>query len=312
LIKGVIGGIKMEVEKIPSYGGQALIEGVVMRGSRSVAAAMRAPTGEIVIKTEALTGIYTSKIRSIPFLRGLVILWDALALGIKFLTISANIQTGEEEKIEGPTLYLSLGGSLVVGVLIFFLGPVIIAQWLESLTGLNAGWGNIFEGILRLIFIIGYIWGIGFIPDIRRVFEYHGAEHKTINGFEAGAELNPENIKRFSLEHPRCGTSFLLTVMVFSILLFSALGPLPLGIRLISRIILIPVIAGFAYEYIRWLANHLNLPLVKILIKPNMALQHLTTREPSLDIIDVAITAFKTMLASEQDTKEKEIPSLAP
>jgi len=147
--------------------------------------------------------------------------------------------------------------------------------------------------------LLGYIWAIGFIPDIKRVFAYHGAEHKTINAFEAGEELVPEKVAKYSREHARCGTAFLLNVVVVSILLFSILGPLPLSLRFITRILLIPLIAGIAYEYLRWTANHLKYPVVQWLIKPNLALQRLTTREPSLDILEVGISAFKAMREEE-------------
>ncbi|NPV76765.1 MAG: DUF1385 domain-containing protein [Anaerolineae bacterium] len=295
----------MAAEKLPSYGGQALIEGVVMRGSHSVAAAMRAPNGEIILKTEDLKGIYISSIRKFPVIRGLIVLWDALSLGIRFLTLSANVQTGEDEKIEGPALYLTLGGAFAAGILIFFVAPAAAGHWIESLTGWNPLVGNLIEGGLRLAIMIGYIWGIGFMPDIRRVFEYHGAEHKTINAFEAGAKLTPETVKGFSLEHPRCGTSFLLIVVVFSIIIFTLLGPLPILVKLLTRVLLIPVVAGLAYEYIKWSANNIESRLIQWLIKPNLALQRLTTREPSLDVLEVAIAAFNTMLAREQQAKEQ-------
>jgi uncharacterized protein YqhQ len=161
--------------------------------------------------------------------------------------------------------------------------------------------GSLIEGITRLAILIGYIWLIGRIPEIRRVFAYHGAEHKTINAFEAGAELTPQCVSRFSLEHPRCGTAFLLTLVVFSVLVFTLLGPMPLGLRLLSRIILIPVIAGVAYEYIRWTANHLNSRFVQAIVKPNLALQRLTTREPNLEMLEVSIAAFQAMRSSERE-----------
>jgi uncharacterized protein YqhQ len=162
--------------------------------------------------------------------------------------------------------------------------------------------GNLLEGVLRLLLLVGYIWAIGFMPDVRRLFMYHGAEHKTINAYEAGAELTPESVAKFSLEHPRCGTAFMLTLVLFSILLFTALGPLPLLWRLVSRILLIPVLAGLALEYIRWTANHLNNPVVRWLIKPNLALQRLTTREPDLSMLEVAIQSFQSMRKAEQET----------
>ncbi len=288
-------------DQIQTYGGQAVIEGVMMRGRQSVAIAMRAPDKNIVIHTEELGAIYKSQIVKIPFIRGLVLLWDALGLGTRALTISANTQTGEDEQLEGPTLYLTLGLSLIIAVSLFFMAPALVGQWLQSFLGWNTWWSNFGEGIFRLLLLIGYIWSIGRLADIRRVFAYHGAEHKTINAFEAGAVLTPENVKRYSIEHPRCGTSFLLTLVLISIVIFSALGPMSIGLRLISRVLFIPILAGIAYEYIRWTSNHINHPLVKILIRPNLALQHLTTREPSLEIIEVSIAAFNAMKASEND-----------
>jgi uncharacterized protein YqhQ len=286
-------------ERLPSYGGQAVIEGVMMRGAQSVAIAMRAPDNGIVIHTEPLEGIYKSKLSKVPFLRGLVMLWDALGLGMRALTISANTQTGEDEKLEGPQLYLTLGVSLLIGVGIFFLLPAFVGQLSERWLGLNAWWGNVLEGVMRLFLLILYIWGVGQLPDIRRVFAYHGAEHKTINAFEAGSELTPEKVSQFSLEHPRCGTAFLLTLVLISVLFFSLLGPLPMGLRLVSRIVMLPILAMFAYEYIRWTANHLSSPLVRWMIKPNLALQHLTTREPSQEMLEVSIAAFNAMVVQE-------------
>jgi uncharacterized protein YqhQ len=285
--------------KLPNYGGQAVIEGVMMRGMRSVAIAMRAPDRQIIIHTEKLGGIYRSRLARLPFLRGLVVLWDALGLGLRALTISANVQTGEDQKLEGPALYLTLGLSLAFGVALFFLAPAAAAQLAERYLGLNAWWGNLVEGVIRLLLLVGYIWAVGQIPEIRRVFAYHGAEHKTINAFEAGAELTPESVAAFSLEHPRCGTAFLLTLVLLSVLLFSLLGPLPVLWRLGSRVLLLPVLAGLAYEYIRWTASHLNSPLVRWLIRPNLALQNLTTRQPDPEMLEVAIAAFNAMRAGE-------------
>jgi uncharacterized protein YqhQ len=285
--------------KFPTYGGQAVIEGVMMRGSHTAVIAMRAPNNEITTHTEPLSAIYRSRITKIPFLRGLVMLWDALILGMRALTISANTQTGEEEKLEGPALYLTFGLSLAFGMALFFLAPAWAGQVSEKLFHLNAWWGNLIEGLIRLTLLVAYIWLVGRIPDIRRVFAYHGAEHKTINAFEAGSELTPENVARYSLEHPRCGTSFLLTLVVLSVLLFSLLGPLPMFWRLASRILLLPVLAGLAYEYIRWTARHIQSPFVRLIVRPNLALQRLTTREPGLDMLEVAITAFNTVRNQE-------------
>ena len=285
-----------------------------MRGKESLAIAMRAPDDSIVIHEDQLGSIYRSKIVQIPFLRGMVLLWDALGLGMQALTISANTQSGEDEKIEGPTLIITVIISLAFAVSLFFLLPagaghlferfITSAFSLDSSQANTAAWiGNILEGLLRLTILIGYIWFIGRIPDIKRVFAYHGAEHKTINAFESGAELTPASVKQFSLEHPRCGTAFLLTLVVLSILFFSLLGPMPLGLRLASRILMIPILAGIAYEYIRWTANHLDSQLVKLIVKPNLALQRLTTREPDLEMLEVSIAAFNAMRAGETEIR---------
>ena len=288
-------------ERLINYGGQALIEGVLMRGRKTSAIAMRAPDGSIVTKVELLGGIYKSRLAKIPFLRGLVLLWDSLGLGMRALTDSANLQSGEDEKLEGPALYLTLGLTFVAAIGIFFLAPAGVGWLSEHFLVWNAWWSNLLEGIIRLFLLIGYMWGIGFAPDIARVFSYHGAEHKTINAYEAGADLTPAAVANYSLEHPRCGTAFLLILMVLSLFFFTILGPLPFAWRLISRVLMIPVLTGIAYEYLRWTANHLNLPIVRWIVKPNLALQHLTTREPDEKMLEVAITAFQTMRKAEQE-----------
>ena len=288
---------------MPSYGGQAVIEGVIMRGKSTIAMATRTPEDEIVVHKEKLTGIYTSNLSKIPFLRGLIVLWDSLVLGTRFLTMSANIQTGEDEKLEGPMLYLTLAISLVFGVGLFFLFPALVSGLIARVTSWNPWVVNLFEGILRLVILIAYLWVMGRMADINRVFMYHGAEHKTVNAYEDGAELTPESVMPYSVEHPRCGTAFTLTLVLISILLFSLLGPLPLHIRLISRILMIPVIAGIAYEYIRFMSKHLDSPFVKVMIKPNLTLQRMTTREPSIDMIEVAIRAFTEMRSMEEENK---------
>ena len=289
----------VEKSRFPLYGGQAVIEGVMMRGTHSVAIAMRAPNHDIAIHKEPLGALYKNKIIKIPFLRGVVMLLDALILGTRALTISANTQTGEDEKIEGPLLYLTLGVSLVIGVGLFFLAPAALGQLSERFFGISSWWGNLLEGLVRLGLLVGYIWAVGRMPDIRRVFAYHGAEHKTINAFEAGVELTPDNVDKFSTEHPRCGTAFLLTLVLLSILVFSLLGPLPFAWRMVIRILLLPLLACIAYEYIRWTANHLDSKFVQILVKPNLALQRLTTREPGKDMLEVAIAAFNAMRQDE-------------
>jgi len=294
-------------DRIITYGGQAVIEGVMMRGQKAYAVAMRAPDGTIAIHTEKLANVYRSGITKIPFLRGSILLWDALGLGMRALTLSANTQTGEDEKLEGPALYLTLGLSLTMGIGLFFLLPAALGGWAEHLLTKNTPssglWiGNLLEGVLRLLFLIGYIWGISFMPDVKRLFMYHGAEHKTINAFEAGAELTPEIVANYPIEHARCGTAFLLTLVLLSILVFTALGPMSIAWRLATRILFIPILAGIAIEYIRWTANHLDNQIVQLLIKPNLALQLLTTRTPDLSMLEVAIASFQSMRKAEQET----------
>ncbi len=295
------------MEKLPTYGGQALIEGVMMRGANAVALAMRAPDRQIVVQTEPLGRIYKSRIARIPFLRGLVMLWDALGLGMRALVTSANLQTGEDEQLEGPALYLSMGGSLLAAVALFFWLPAGAAQLVEHYLQAGTLLSSLVEGVARLLILVVYIWAISHMEDIRRVFAYHGAEHKTINAYEAGAELTPESVARFPLEHPRCGTAFLLTLVLVSILVFTLIAPLrpdsvsPALWKFLTRFLLIPVLAGLAYEYQRWTANHMASPLVQALVRPNLALQRLTTNEPTPDMLEVAIAAFNAMRAAEQE-----------
>jgi uncharacterized protein YqhQ len=221
---------------------------------------------------------------------------------MRALTLSANVQTGQDQKLEGPALYLTLGVSLTFAVALFILLPAVVGQLADRFLGWNPWWGNLFEGFIRLLFLIGYIWLVGQLHDIRRVFAYHGAEHKTINAFEAESELTPECVAHFSVEHPRCGTAFLLTLVLLSVVLFSLLGPLPWLWRLVSRVLLLPLLAVLAYEYIRWTANHMDSALVRLLVKPNLALQRLTTREPTPDMLEVAIAAFNAMHLEEQQS----------
>jgi len=288
-------------DKLINYGGQALIEGVLMRGRKSCAVAMRAPDGTIVTKVEPLSGIYKTSIAKVPFLRGLVMLWDSLGLGLLALTNSANLQSGQDEKIEGPALYLTLGLTFLFAIGIFFLIPAGVGWLIERFLHWNAWWSNLIEGVLRLLMLIGYIWAIGFMPEIRRVFAYHGAEHMTINAYEAGEELTAAAVAKFPLTHTRCGTAFLLTLMILSLFFFTILGPLSLEWRLISRVLMIPILVGIAYEYLRWTANHISNPFVRFIVKPNLALQSLTTRVPDEKMLEVAIKAFQTMRQAEAE-----------
>ncbi len=286
-------------EELKTYGGQAVIEGVMMRGERVSALAVRAPDGSIAVETSPLASFYRSRIFKLPFLRGMLGIWDSLVLGMRSITASAQIQVGEDEKIEGPVMALTMAVSLTLAVGIFFLLPAGLSYLAERYLAWQPWASNLLEGIIRLGLLIGYVWAIGFMPDIRRVYAYHGAEHKTINSFEAGSPMTLETISKTTRLHPRCGTAFLLTVVILSILLFSALGPMPLLPRLISRILLLPVLAAVAYEYIRFTARYADRTWARILIAPNLALQRLTTFEPDTDMIEVALTAFTTMREAE-------------
>lgn len=294
-----------------NYGGQAVIEGVMMRGSKALAVAVRNPEGEIVIHTEPLNSqIYGGRIARIPFVRGLTLLWDALGLGIKSLMFSADValdenpETGAEpaKAFEGPAQWGTILLSLSFSILLFFVLPTFVAH--QIAIWLNLGESqiveNIIEGLIRLALLIGYVWSIGLMPDIKRLYGYHGAEHKTINAYEAGADLTPASVAQFSLEHPRCGTAFLLTVVVISILLYSVLPTMGLLLRIVSRLLLLPVIAGIAYEFLRFTAVHQDNAFIRLITKPNLALQRLTTREPDEGMLEVGIAAFKQVLAYEQ------------
>jgi uncharacterized protein YqhQ len=287
-------------ERLPSYGGQAVLEGVMMRGARVCSIAVRAPDQSIVVQTMPLARFYQSRMARIPFVRGLLMLWDALVLGVRALTFSADVQMGEEQKLEAAPMAVTMILAVAFGIGLFFLLPAGIGYLSERLFGWGAWWANFLEGIVRLLLLVGYVWAVGLWSEVRRVYRYHGAEHKTINAFEAGAPLTAASVAAFPREHPRCGTAFLLTVAVFSILLFGALGPLPLLPRLVSRVILIPVLASLAYEYIRLSAKWMAHPWGRALAAPNLALQRITTQEPDLGMIEVAIAAFEGMRQAEQ------------
>lgn len=293
------------------YGGQAVLEGVMMRGRKTMAVAVRNAAGTIVVHSEPLTAkIYTSAWGKWPFVRGLSLLWDALGLGMRALMWSGEVavQEDEAEQVEfsGPVAWTTLATSLAFAVAIFFLLPTFASRWLAAYVNDNAVVDAIFEGVLRLVLFVAYIWGISFIPDIRRVFGYHGAEHKTINAYEAGEDLTVEAVRRHSVQHVRCGTSFLLYVLVISILLFAPLtfagvepGWLALLLRFVTRLLLVPVVAGIAYEIIRFSAAHAGNPIMRALVAPGLALQRMTTREPDDGMIECAIAALEPVLAAD-------------
>ncbi len=293
------------------YGGQAVIEGVMMRGRKTMTVAVRNPQGAIVLHSEPLTAkIYTSRWGSWPFVRGLGMLWDALGLGMRALLWSGEVASQEDEdqpvQFSGPVAWTTIAGSLAFSVALFFLLPTFASRWLATFVNDNPVVDAFFEGAIRLALFVVYLWAIGRIPEIQRVFGYHGAEHKTINAYEAHAPLTVESVRRYSVQHTRCGTSFLLYVLVISIILFAPLtfsavqpGWLALLLRFVTRLLLVPVVAGISYEILRFSANHIDKPLTRALIAPGLALQKLTTREPDDSMIECAIAALEPVLAAD-------------
>ena len=286
------------------YGGQAVIEGVMIRGPEHMAVAVRHPKGHIVTHSEELKGIYTGRSRRIPGLRGVVVLWETMALGMRALNFASKIAFEEEDKdgkeTEFPESVFWGTMALAIGfvVVIFFAGPILIANLLEAFD-VHRFWIVAVEGILRLVLFVGYIWLIGLVPDIRRVFQYHGAEHMTIHAFEANKPLTVESVRPFPKEHTRCGTSFLLVVVVVALItffIFDLLVDEGLWIRTASRIVLMPVVAGVSYEILRFGAKFAGNAFVKAMFAPNIALQGLTTKVPDDGQIEVAIASFQATL----------------
>ena len=293
------------------YGGQAVIEGVMMRGRKSMAVAVRNPQGEIVLHEEPLTAkIYTSSWGQWPFVRGLGLLWDALGLGMRALFWSAEVSAQEEEgepiTFAGPVAWTTIATSLLFAVGLFFLLPTFLSRLLAATINDNPFVDAFFEGAIRLLLFVAYLWAIGRIPEIERVFGYHGAEHKTINAYEAQVPLTVAHVQQFSVQHTRCGTSFLLYVLVISIILFAPLtfvgvepAWLALLLRFVTRLLLVPIVAGIAYEIIRFSTAHQENSLMRLLIVPGLALQKLTTREPDDSMVACAIAALEPVLASD-------------
>jgi uncharacterized protein YqhQ len=285
-----------------NYGGQAVIEGVMMRGQNIYAVAVRDPKGGIVVHEQPVSKtLYRGRITRTPFVRGLVGLWDALGIGTRALMWSADVAAGEEVEFNGPIVWVSVIISLAIGLGVFAVLPTALATGVQNLLGLENSpfLVNLIEGVIQIAILIAYISLIARMNDVKRLFGYHGAEHKTINAYEAGAELTPDVVAKYPIEHPRCGTAFLLTVAFVGVLLFSLLGRPDLPILILSRVIGIPVVAGVAYEVLRFTAKHVDNPLIRIMIIPNLALQHLTTRQPDREMLEVAIAAFKRVLYSE-------------
>jgi len=281
------------------YGGQAVLEGVMIRGRRLVAVAVRRPRGDIALRVETLGGVYSARLRRIPFLRGIVVLWETLALGTRSLIFSSNVALEEEEgEISGPFLWATVGVALVFVIALIFVGPVLAAGLLEDAID-NERLTALVEGVIRLAVLLGYLGLIGLVPDIRRVFAYHGAEHKAINALEHGAPLEVAAVQPYSTAHPRCGTSFLLVVVVISVVLFVLVGTPPLWQRLLSRVGLVPVIAALSYELIRLGGAFQGNRVVRAIFAPNLWLQSLTTRQPDDSQVEVALHALREVLAGD-------------
>jgi uncharacterized protein YqhQ len=280
-------------EKI-SIGGQAVIEGVMMRGPKYIATAVREPGGTIAINKSLLTSVADKyPILKKPLIRGVVALVESLVYGLKSLSYSAQVAGEEGEELSDKEIAMTMVFALVLGIGLFVILPTYAAKAIHT-SIVDPIMLNLLEGLLRLVIFFAYIFGISRMKDIQRVFEYHGAEHKTIFAYEAGVELTAANIRPYSRFHPRCGTNFLLIVMIVSILLFAFLGWPDLLERIVSRVILLPVVAGIAYEIIRF-AGRSEQRWVAIAITPGLWLQKLTTREPSDDQIEVAVAALQSV-----------------
>jgi len=286
-------------QKKPFVGGQAVIEGVMMRGPEFIATAVREPSGNITIQKERLTSITDRyPILKKPMIRGVVALAESLIYGLKALSFSAQAAGEEEETLSTKEIAITMVFSLGLAILLFVIIPTFAAKYIHSAVT-DSRLLNTFEGILRLAIFFLYIWGISLMKDIQRVFQYHGAEHKTIHTYEAEEELTVENIRKHSRLHPRCGTNFLLIVMVVSIIMFAFLGWPDLWLRILSRVVLLPVVAGIAYEIIRF-AGRSKARWVACAITPGLWLQQLTTREPSDDQIEVAIAALHAVRPDQE------------
>lgn len=315
----------MSKEHITSIGGQAIIEGVMMRGPFKTAMAVRKPDGEIECKVDENGTKSRHKILTLPIIRGCVNFVGSLVIGMKALMFSAEFMDLEDEeeseskfdrwledkfgdKIKDIVIYVAIALSLVMSVGLFILLPTAVTRGIEALLNLTplataAATGtftSLVEGILRMVIFVGYLALVSQMSDIKRVFEYHGAEHKTIACYEAGEELTPENVKKYTRFHPRCGTSFLLFVMIISVIIYAVLPRTGIILRMLMRLALLPVVAGLSYEVIK-LAGRRQKGCIKALSKPGLWLQRLTTREPDEQQIEVAIASMKAVIPESKE-----------
>jgi uncharacterized protein YqhQ len=286
-----------------TYGGQALIEGVLMRGRDAIAVALRHPDGRIVYATERLdSGVHGTRWSKLPFARGLVVLYETLVVGTRWLVRSANVQAQEEGvEIGKGGVALMLGITLVLGVGVFFLLPLLIATFTAGDVE-NDLIQHLIEGLVRVGIFLGYLAVIAQMPDIRRVFQYHGAEHMTIHALEHDDPLTVDAVRKYPTAHQRCGTEFLVVVIILSIIAFSLVGRQPPLIMIASRLLLIPVIAAVGYEILRAGARHRGNPLVKALMYPGILVQMITTKRPTDDMIEVAIVSMQEALSADGET----------
>jgi uncharacterized protein YqhQ len=298
----------MTEQKKFNYGGQAVIEGVMIRGRKSLVTAVRRPGGDIATHVRDLPPLATGRLRHIPLVRGVVVLLEAMVLGIQSLLYSANVAIeAEAEEIPQKALWAMMAVGVALAVLLFFLAPYFLSDLVdEYLFRKDTAAFFVIEGAIRLAIFIGYLKIISFMPDIKRVFTYHGAEHKTVNAYEAGVPMEVSAIKSYSTAHVRCGTSFLFLVLIIAIIVFAAVGHQALWLMVVSRIVLIPVIMALGYEVIYFGARHTKNWLVKIILAPGLFLQALTTGEPDDRQLEVAIAAMNK--AVEIDSAEEATP----
>jgi len=289
------------------YGGQAVIEGVMMRGRRNMATAVRRPNGELTVDVQSLSTIYTGRMRKAPLLRGVIVLVEALVLGLKTLLYSANVSLEEEgEKVSGGFIWVLMIVALIFAVAVFFMVPLFLTRLFNIDSTVVF---HLIEGFIRFAFFIAYLKLMTLMPDIRRVFAYHGAEHKVVNAHEAGVPLEIEVVKAYSKAHTRCGSSFLFVVLMIAIVVFALIGQPSLWLMVVARIALVPVIAALSYEVIYFGARHSNNRLVRAIMAPGMWLQALTTREPDDGQIETAILALNKVI--EADQPEEAVPTSA-
>ena len=282
------------------YGGQAVIEGVMIRGRKAAVTAVRRPSGGLTMNIQPLAAIYTSRMRRTPLIRGIIVLIEAMVLGIKSLLYSANVSLEEEEEeISGKAVWVMITLALVLAIVLFLIVPLFLTRLINPYISSSLVF-HLIEGLIRLVIFIAYLKLVGLLPDIKQVFTYHGAEHKTVNAFESGVPMEIEAVRKYSTAHVRCGTSFLFVVLVIAIVVFALVGRPTLWLMVLSRVLLIPVIAALGYEVIHFGAKHSKNALVRAVLAPGLWLQNLTTREPDDTQIEVALSALRKAVEIDQ------------